>query len=682
MTAPKKGRKLWRAVVVVSVLGVAGLVWMQSTAAGTTDATPTPTPQTTPTAVKPGSTTPKTTQPPDSAQPTTPGEAKDDKTIDRLPYPGDPEAEAAYVADEDRRLVEVRTVDSLARWSKTSLNSPYRIATGSAYTLVLTPRREVYTIKDLLGLAPQTFIRQPDGGYLLSEHVVIQNGATLNLASSGGLTLRLASDGNGFVSIVNYGGVLNVQGANGRPVRISSWNRDNDGPDTLTNDGRSYIRSLGGQVRFRYAELSDLGFWSGRTGGLSLTGTDRPNSGSLDKLGETMRVGKRATKERQAQNDAKKTETNGTTGLAGAGKNSLSQVLPAGKLPLPEVDIADPEYSYVSALIQNTTVKRNAFGLFAASANGLDIRESKFDDSLVDGLVMHRYVTNAVVDSSTADGNAGDGFVLSRATTGIVLSEIGASRNHRNGLTMSGLPLADGPSATGSSLGSYGNNTVSNSKLIDNARYGVEVIGGTNIGVNANDLQGNDMGVVVRGGAEDVSVVGNRVTKPIRQGIAIRDGVSKSVITGNIVSGGNTSVYVRDSAATVQRNTLSDADSHAISLVGSVNETKVTENTISGRGPSAIDTKRAADVNMQRWKNDEDHWHDTTPFVVTLKRFLQPLTAMWLLLAALLIFTAARGTRQARRVAHPYADKAPVTDGRTLSAGTVPASNENHLGAR
>jgi hypothetical protein len=681
MTEPKKKtRKGLRAVAVVGVLGIAGFVLLQTTASGSPNATPSPTP-------KPSATTPSTTpkpQPPDAVQPTTPGEAKDDKAIDRLPYPGDPEAEAAYVADEDRRLVEVRTVDSLARWSKTSLNSPYRIATGSAYTLVLTPRREVYTIKDLLGLAPQTFIRQPDGGYLLSEHVVIQNGATLNLASSGGLTLRLASDDKGFVSIVNYGGVLNVQGANGRPVRISSWNRDTDGPDTLTNDGRAYIRSLGGQVRFRYAELSDLGFWSGRTGGLSLTGTDRPNSGSLDKLGETMRVGKRATKERQAEKDAGKTAETGTTGLNGAGKNSLSQVLPAGKLPLPEVDIADPEYSYVSALIQNTTIKRNAFGLFAASANGLDIRDSHFDDSLVDGIVMHRYVTNAVIDSSTADGNAGDGFVLSRATTGIVLSEIEASRNHRNGLTMSGLPLADGPSATGSSLGSYGNNTVSNSKLIDNARYGVEVIGGTNIGVNANDLQGNDMGVVVRGGAEDVSVVGNRVTSPIRQGIAIRDGVTKSVVTGNIISGGNTSVYLRDSAATVQRNTMSDADSHAISLVGSVSETKVTENTISGRGPSAIDTKRAADVNMHRWKNDEDNWHDTTPFVVTLKRFLQPLTAMWILLAALLIFTAARGSRRIRKVVHPYADKRPVTDGRTVPAGAVPVpgDNNNHLGAR
>jgi len=668
-----------RKVLAAGVLTLAILGLAQP---GALAATPTPTPKpSTPKASKPGTKAPATpstrvTEPPDATQPSVPGTtpAPEDKVIDRLPYPGDPEAEAAYVADEDRRLVEVRTVDSLARWSKTSLNTPYRIATGSAYTLVLTPRREVYTIKDLLGLAPQTFIRQPDGGYLLSEHVVVQSGATLNLSSAGGVRLRLASDPDGFVSIVNYGGVLNVQGAQGKPVRISSWNRDTDSPDTLTNDGRAYVRSLGGQVRFRYAELSDLGFWSGRTGGLSLTGTDRPNSGSLDKLGETMRVGKRANQERAAEKTTQKNQKG--VGLDGAGKNTLSQVLPAGALPLPEVDIANPEYSFVSALIQNTVIQRNAFGLFAASANGLDIRDSRFDESLVDGLVMHRYVTNAVVDSSTANRNAGDGFVLSRATTGIVLSEIEATQNHRNGLTMSGLPLADGPSATGSSLGSYGNNTVSNSKLSDNARYGVEVIGGANIGVNANDLHGNDMGVVVRGGAKDVSVVGNRVTNPGRQGIAVRDGVASSVVSGNIISGGSTSVYVRDSAAAVQRNTLSDASSHAVSLVGTVNATKVTENTISGRGPSAIDTKRAADVNMRNWRNDDGNWHDTTPFLVTLKRFLQPLTAMWLGLAALLIFTAARGTRKIRRIVHPYADKAPVSNGQPVPATAVPIDKQ------
>ena len=68
----------------------------------------------------------------------------------RAPYPGDPESEAAYVAAEDDRLVEVRTVDSLAGWSANPLVAPYRLATGSSYTLVLTPRKAPYTIADLL----------------------------------------------------------------------------------------------------------------------------------------------------------------------------------------------------------------------------------------------------------------------------------------------------------------------------------------------------------------------------------------------------------------------------------------------------------------------------------------------------------------------------------------------------
>jgi hypothetical protein len=581
-------------------------------------------------------------------------------TSGRAPYPGDPESEAALVASEDSRLVETRTVDSLARWSKLTLDTPYRLATGSAYTLVLTPRTDAYTIQDLLGLAPQTFVHQPNGAYLLSEHLVIQSGATLNLASAGGLRLRLASDRAGFVSIVNYGGRLNITGTAGKPVVVTSWDRSRQAPDRLTNDGRAYIRSLGGQVQISHARFSDLGFWSGRTGGLSLTGTDRPNSGALDKLGQTLRVGKRAQRERDAEAAANPTEPQ--VGLDGRGKATLSEVLPAGDLPVPFVDVANPAYSYVSASLKHTTVQGNAYGLFVSSADGLDIRNSSFSRNLVDGIVMHRYVTNAVVQSTAADDNGGDGFVLARATTGIVLSEVEADRNTRNGVSLSGLPLANGPSATGTSVGSYGNNSVSNSRVSGNGRYGIEVVGGRNVGVQANDLSGNDMAIVVREGARGVTVVGNRVTAPVRQGISLRDGVRQAVVSGNIVSGGLTSVYVRDSEASVSRNTLADATGHAVSLVGVVRGTTLTENTISGRGPSAIDGKRAVDLARDGWRNDLGGWRDTTPLLVTLKRLAQPLTLLWVGLAGLLVFTALRGSRDRGR-SHPYAEKAPVTDG-------------------
>ncbi|WP_127481104.1 right-handed parallel beta-helix repeat-containing protein [Nocardioides pantholopis] len=570
------------------------------------------------------------------------------------PYPGDPESEAALVAGEDDRLTEVRTVSSLASWTQAPAKSPYRLSTGSAYTLVLTARSNPYTVADLLLLAPQTFVRRPDGSYLLSEHLVVQSGATLNLASPGGLHLHLASDSEGFVSIVNYGGRLNIAGADGSPAVIASFDRDTERRDALTDDGRAYLRAIGGQVSISHARLEGLGFWSGRTGGLSLTGTDRPDSGSLHDLADSLKVGPVTDKAPEVDGN----------------KNSaLGDVLPAGDLPVPTVDVDNPQYSYVSAAIADTAVTDSAFGLFVSGANGLDVRDSVFDDNVVSGLVLHRYVMNAVVETTSASGNGLDGLQLARATTGIVLSEVVAEENERNGVTISGLPLATGPSATGTSVGSYGNNSIANSQLRRNGRYGVEVIGGQNVSVLANDVADNAVGVVVRDDATEVSVVGNQVSSSHDQGVALRDGVSGAVVTGNVVSGGETSVYVRDSSAEIDQNTLEGASVHAVSFVGEVGSSSLRNNKISGRGPSAVEVGRAHDLDTDGWVNHSDGWQDTTPFLVTLKRFAQPLTVLWCLLGALLLFTAVRGARSRRSRRHPYLDKAPAWDPTPVQVG-------------
>lgn len=567
-------------------------------------------------------------------------------------YPGDPASEAEFVAAEDQRLLEVRTVGSLSSWSNTPISSPYRLATGANYTLVLTSRSEPYTVEDLLGLAPQTFVRQPDGAYLLSENIVVDLGATLNLGAAGGLRLQMASDEQGFVSIVNYGGRLNIQGTTGAPAEIASFDRQTGQPDGVTDDGRAYLRSVGGQISIKHAEISSLGFWSGRTGGLALTGTDRPTGGALDELGQPLDLGER--------DPVGAAEPDGPA-VEGNRRSALGEVLPSGRLPVPTVDVDSPEYSFVSAAISDTEVHDNAFGIFVSGANGLDIRESSFSRNLVGGIVLHRYVVNAVVEATEALDNGQDGVVLSRATTGIVLSEIRANENGRNGITISGQPLANGPNATGMGVESYGNNSLANSQASRNGRYGVEVLGGRNVALLANDVDANRMGIVVREAAESVDVVGNQVDDSISQGIAVRDGVTGATVSGNIVTGGETSLYIRDSVATVDSNTLTDAANHAVSLVGTVDTTSLQSNKITGSGPSAIDAKRAPDVERSGWVNDTSGWHDTTPFLVTLKRFLQPLTLMWLLLGVLLVFTALRGARSRRQKAHPYADKLPVS---------------------
>jgi hypothetical protein len=197
----------------------------------------------------------------------------------------DAELQAAVVAAEDRRLTEVRTVTALARWRGENWKTPYRLGTEGGYTLVLTPRSTAYTIADLLQLAPQTFLQMSDGSYLLSEHLVVMPRATLNLGAPGGLSLRLASGHDGFATILSFGGELLISGDAGSEVEITSWDLAAGEPDATTADGRAYIRAVGGQFEASYAHLSDLGFWSGRTGGLALTGTDRPNTGAIESGG-------------------------------------------------------------------------------------------------------------------------------------------------------------------------------------------------------------------------------------------------------------------------------------------------------------------------------------------------------------------------------------------------------------
>ena len=219
---------------------------------------------------------------------------------------------AALVAAEDRRLLDIRTVSTLARWQNRAQKAPYRLSTPEGYTLVLTARSAVYTFADLLKLQPQTLLRLSDGSYLLTEHIVVLAGAELDLARPNGLNLHLASSAEGFVSIVSMGGRLKVVGTVDHPVRINSWDEGAAVPDTKTGDGRAYIRAVGGQLQISYAEISDLGFWSGRTGGVSLTGTNRPNTGALSA-------------------DSPSSGSAGVPYLPGSVGNT--KVLPAGKLP-------------------------------------------------------------------------------------------------------------------------------------------------------------------------------------------------------------------------------------------------------------------------------------------------------------------------------------------------------------
>lgn len=571
------------------------------------------------------------------------GMAPDDDVTAGRGYPGDPAEEARLVAAEERRLIDIEASMSSAAAAGMAPTRPFRLTTTGVPTVVLVARNGAYTLEELARIAPRSVAVQGDGSYLVSEHLYVAEGATLRL-SGDGLRVLLASSADGFASIVGDGGDLLIEGDAGAPVSISSW--DGDGPDLVTADGRAYVREHGGHASIMNAEFSNLGFWSGITGGLSLTGTVIPEPLLADDLGS-------------AAAPADPVEVSGIEGseaLAGSGSEALDTLA---------LDSGLTVNGYASALIQSVTVTGSAFGLFVTNSDRVEIRGSRFADSLVDGLVFHRDVTNTTVTGTSAVGNAQDGFNLTRATSGVVFDGLTARSNGRNGITIEGRSLVDGPSATGIATTVYGDNEVRNSTSTDNGRYGIEVVGGQDVTVVGNDVARNDMGIVVDSGATGITVRDNDVSASANQGIALRDAGLDAVVTDNRVDGAEIGIFARDAGGAFEDNTVTDVSNHGIALVGETGASTIVGNTVSGSGPSAIDVYRTAGVAVR--DNDIAEWRSTKPISVVLRAVFQPLTILWILIA-LAILGSALFVRRPRVVRDPFADHAPLT---TFTRGIV-----------
>lgn len=555
-------------------------------------------------------------------------------------YPGDPVEEARLVALEDERLVYIRTVASAARWRVDGLEGPYRIRTGAAFTLVLPARDVPYTVADLITLAPDTFIKQVDGSYLLLESIAVLPGATLSLESPEGIDLRMKSDVESFVSIVTLGGSLNLGGSEADEAKVTSWNALEASVDTTTEDGRAYIRVIGGHASLSHAQFSHLGFWSGNTGGLALTGTDTISTIDADITAPP---------------------AVGSTPVNGA------RILPEEELSTLSTPVEE-DYSIVSAGIDHVTVISNAFGLFVTNAEDVVVRDTQVSESLVDGIVLHRHVSDTTISRTTSSDNNVDGFSLNRSSTNVAFRNVTAEDNGRNGMSLDGQALADGPNAVGTGVRTYGHNRISSSTIIDNGRYGIELSGGDDLEVVTSTIAKNDVGIVVNHGAADVDIVGNTFEAQRRQSVAVRDGVESVTVARNSIVGGDTGIYVRNADASVIDNTLTSISNHGISLVGDVTDTRVIRNSVAGYGSIAIWAETSIGGIVD--ENDLLDWRPATTFETIVNSVFQPLTFVWLLLASLLVASAFTRKRQlkVRTIRSPYAERVPLT---SLSPGIV-----------
>ncbi|MCB2413289.1 right-handed parallel beta-helix repeat-containing protein [Demequina sp. TTPB684] len=569
-------------------------------------------------------------------------------------YGGDPAREAELVAAEDRRLIDVDLVANGTLFPQLNTALPFRVAGKPVTTLVLPGRDAAYTERDLEVLAPLSFVETSPGVYELSEHIVILDGATLDLRRPGGLLINMTSQENGFASIVVAGGNLVIEGTPTEHVEFQAWDSTRRQPDTETADGRAYIRVMGGYASITNASFSDMGFWSGVTGGLALTGTQLASTLGLDSDGqrEIPEVHLAAPDTAETVEEGDPLIVDGTS----EGETGVDLSRGAGL------------YSQgVTAWMSGLTVNGNAFGLFVSDATSVELQNSDFMNNLVDGVVFHREVINSRVTGVESSGNGGDGFRVTRGSQGVLLDTVEAVNNGGNGITIDATPLAGGPSATGLPVNSYGGHSILNSRFTNNGKYGIAVIGGADIAVRRNTVEGGEFGIMATDVATNIAIEENRVESALKQGIVFRDGVNGQ-IWGNIVNGGEIGIYVRDSTAAVARNTIDEVTSHGVTMVGAVNGSLIGQNEVGGQGNSPIDTVRASGVSVLD-NNESPTWIYQNITERVIRMVTKPMTLLWTILAMLLLLTAFRGFRyRGSGFGNPYRDRTPLHD---LSQGLV-----------
>ena len=159
--------------------------------------------------------------------------------------------------------------DEDARIEATVFGRPRPGAPPGPPTVALNARQQRYGLADLIrrGAAPRSDPTTVD----LVRSVVVMPGAVLDIEAPG-TTLRMASTAAGFTSIVGWRGGVSLAGAADKPLTITSWDPEAGGPDRVPTDGRAYIRDVGAAFALRFVRAGALGFWSGRTGGIALTG--------------------------------------------------------------------------------------------------------------------------------------------------------------------------------------------------------------------------------------------------------------------------------------------------------------------------------------------------------------------------------------------------------------------------
>ncbi|MDN5860191.1 MAG: right-handed parallel beta-helix repeat-containing protein, partial [Pseudonocardia sp.] len=409
--------------------------------------------------------------------------------------------QAELVLDEDDRIA-----------STVFARKPTRTPRGPA-TTVLPAAARSYTLDSLIRLgAARRAGTTADGAPVVEivRSVLVLPGAKL-VIDTPGATVRLASGPDGFVSLVSWAGAIAVTGAENAPLTLTSW--DGAGPDGVVADGRAYVRIIGGDLSTAFVKASHLGFWSGRTGGVAVTGLgDRPATATL-----------KATDVRDSHYGLYTSDTSSVTVA-----DSTFTANQAGGVLL--------HRGSANVVLERTTVNQNGGpGILAGrGSHTIALRQVTADANAGDGIRFdggplasdpgpagasiagHR---DFRIEGSTVRGNRDDGVQIVDADDVVVTGNV--VTGHGNGIVL-----------TGAIVGAR----VEDNQVSGAVTAGIAVRDGpSGVLVGRNRVAGGLLGIQVR--AARAEVRGNAVEGVTGHAVSLVGAVTGSTVVGNTLAG-------------------------------------------------------------------------------------------------------------------------------------------------
>ena len=238
--------------------------------------------------------------------------------------------------------------------------------------------------------------------------------------------------------------------------------------------------------------------------------------------------------------------------------------------------------------------ERNYFGAYTFECEGMRWQKNVFANNLNYGFDPHDRSDRFLVEDNVAFGNGGHGIIFSRGCCANVLRRNASYSNRGHGIMMDdGKVRNDGNPRHARAVPSN-DNRIEENEVWDN-EVGIAFEGGTGNVVRANQVHHNGHGVRLEGDASGNQVVANVIRASKGFAIYIYNHSDRNRIVDNQIEGGEGGVVVKRSVENViERNRIEGIGGRGIVLVGRVDDSGVLDNSVHGRGSSAIDVGLAS----------------------------------------------------------------------------------------